>query len=211
MKTDEQTINKVIAAMVSAYPGRFEVVKGMPGIWLSLLSDLPADTVYGAATQLVAVSKWPPSIADVRRLAVNLEKGRLSAPNAFEAWERVQRKSAGDDIELTDNEKRALKVIGGMHTVKTSTAISFDRKSFCDAFDSFEQTELREAIALSEVKRLATHNAPPATALPPAPERPDGRLTIPEHRASDPETVSSLLDGLPGYREHFVEGVEESN
>jgi hypothetical protein len=203
MKTDEQTITRVLDAMVRAYPGRFEIVPGQKQIWLSLLSDLPADAVYGATTQLVAVSKWPPSVADVRRLAVNLTRGRLAPPSPWEAWERVQRKVAGEEIELTGNEARALKIIGGTHTLRTSTAIAFERKSFCDAFESFETADLREAIALNDVKQLAESNSPP---MPQLPERTE---TAPvEHRAAEPERVREMLEKLPGYREQFPAGEE---
>lgn len=62
----------------------------MKDVWYRLLSDLDGNVVKAAAIKWVSTEKWPPSIADIRSLCVDIKEG--VDPDAWsKAWEQVNK------------------------------------------------------------------------------------------------------------------------
>lgn len=208
--TTKETINQVLAMLAFRCPGRdplSEIAKANPRspenaqeslslFWFDELKDLDADCLIHATRDLCgAPGQWSPSVGDIRQRAVELSLGHLAPPSPGDAWERVCDWAKGEPIQLSEDEKAAVKRTGGKWELKHGENVTTTRAHFLRFYDELVKKRVMTKRAHPETKAIANLNAP---ALPAAPA---GRLTIPEHRASDPETVSSLLDGLKGYRD----------
>lgn len=87
--TYEDTI-KLIGSAAMAYPSMHD--KDLPALarsWYPMLADLDCGTVEIAMMQLVATSKFMPSVAEVRERALSL--AHPSLPDAEAAWAEVLR------------------------------------------------------------------------------------------------------------------------
>lgn len=56
-------------------------------LWTKMLSDVTAEEVTLAVNKIIATSEWPPTIAEVRKVISEIQKG--SAKEAGEAWGEV--------------------------------------------------------------------------------------------------------------------------
>lgn len=210
---------EALGLIEGAFPGRLPADHQRTiTTWIMFLEGMePVGIVEATKDICSSPREYPPSVGQVRHRAAELSLGHLAPPSPFEAWERVQRRVMGDDVTFSDEEKRALDVIGGIRTAQHSQNIGTDRAHFFQAYRAIVERKLTEVRAHNTTKQLAENNAPPPPALPPAPVRvnapPYGdRLTPPpEHRTSDPKTVSSILDGLNGYREEYPNSEPKSD
>ena len=157
--------------MSVAYPGRFQTDDekgdyGFVNVWLDLLKDIDPKCLIQATRQLASQpGQWPPTVGDVRSLAVDLSMGQYAPVSEYEAWERALRVSRGEQIATSEEEKRALNMIGGTWQIKHSENLSFDRKAFTSHYSELINRKKRIESALPEVKQIADLNAP---ALPPS-------------------------------------------
>lgn len=80
---------KVAAYLKSAYGDKFNLDKDGLTIWFENLSDLPGVDVMQAVRAVIMTSPFPPTIADIRKRAV---EGKVSnLPVAEEAWSKVRK------------------------------------------------------------------------------------------------------------------------
>lgn len=140
-----------------------------------MLSDIDPRYGLAAVTELCGSCEWPPSIAQIRKAALNLSRGELSQPSAWEAWERVLDFCRGNEISLCKIESRALEVIGGTWTVKHSDNVEIVRSQFLKAYNEFLERHDREICAIPVAKQLAESNRPEVTPV--------------ERRISEPEKI----------------------
>ena len=68
--TREDTI-KVMSILKAAYPNFYknmtrDEAMGAINVWAMQLRDIPCDIVMMAVNKIIATSKWPPAIAEVR-------------------------------------------------------------------------------------------------------------------------------------------------
>jgi hypothetical protein len=192
-----------------AYPGKFQTDDekddyGFVNVWLDLLKDIDPKCLIQATRQLASQpGQWPPTVGEVRSLAVDLSMGEYAPVSEFEAWERAMRISRGERIETSDEEKRALDMIGGTWQIKHAENHSFFRRAFISHYSEIIKKKKRINSALPEVKQIANLNAP---ALPPKPTaQPDATIDEsgyidrmvpePERRPAKREEVRELLKG----------------
>lgn len=71
---DEDSIKPVMATLQRAYP-RQRWDDGTAKVWAAALGDLQLRDIAGAVAGLIQESKWPPSIAEVREIA--MERSQL--------------------------------------------------------------------------------------------------------------------------------------
>lgn len=94
-------VSKIIAVLVVSYPNfdKFksaEQVEVFTNLWTDFFADDPAELVGLAVRRHISTSKWPPSIAEVRELMVEISRPDLVPP--FKAWELAKNcASRGDD------------------------------------------------------------------------------------------------------------------
>jgi hypothetical protein len=67
---------QVLAIMKAAYPSSFngskEELTGTVAVWALQFADMPADVVLMAVHKLISTSKFPPSIAEVKKVIEGL-------------------------------------------------------------------------------------------------------------------------------------------
>ena len=89
--TRKETI-QIFGVLVAAYPNydKFksdDQIEGMVNVWASLFAEDDAAVVGLAVKKHIMTSKWPPSIAEIRAIMVELTHPDLIPPDR--AWEAV--------------------------------------------------------------------------------------------------------------------------
>lgn len=120
---------KLIAIIVMAYPNfdKFkddDHVKSVVNMWATMFSDDDPGLVGLAVKKHISVSKWPPSVAEIREIMVEIQHPELIPPDL--AWSAVQ------DLLTTEGEyglngsiydrlpemiARAVESCGGYHAI----------------------------------------------------------------------------------------------
>ena len=165
-------------------------------IWARLLEDVEDAHLNAAVADLCAAKKWPPSIAEVRERALDLQAGDLAPVTAYEAWDMVRRSLHDNTVDLPQLAREAKRQIGGEWQIKNDSA-GMTLSHFVKAYDALVVKQRRLRTATPAAKQIAASNAP-AHALP----SPEERRELPPMAAdaAGPEEVRELLGGLTGYR-----------
>lgn len=87
--TKTETV-KLLAVISAAYPN-MQVTEATVEIWNELLGDLELNIALTAAKKLILESPYPPTIADIRKRAVEVMTPPEDRIDAAEAWGEVQR------------------------------------------------------------------------------------------------------------------------
>lgn len=203
MRTNRNTIVRALAIISAAYPGKIilsqvdahgrEVSNGTTELWLDILGDLEDVCVIEAVRDIVsAPGQWPPSVGDIRHRASELALGLLAPPSPVMAWERVTELLRGEPVQLSDDEKRALKFVGGASAVKYTDRQETVRAQFLRAYEEFYQRRIMETRAQVSTQALADSNRP---ALP-APVRVNAPPRDETGRPATQQQVREFLKGL---------------
>jgi hypothetical protein len=83
---NELQIKKLVAVMVAAYPSS-KISEESVGVYTRMLADLDYPAANAAVEQLLATSKWMPTVAEIRDRIVSLVTGEIRAGG--EAWGSV--------------------------------------------------------------------------------------------------------------------------
>jgi hypothetical protein len=149
------TVSRVMKLFLAEYPGKFDMGEQRIETWVYMLEGIESEILLNAAMHLAAEPRqWPPSIGELRTLAISMSHGELTPPSASEAWERVLRKVQRKDVELTELDKAALKRVGSLWDLRHSTMIQADRARFLEAFDSIIKKRDEKRNALPSVQRV---------------------------------------------------------
>lgn len=167
-----------------AYP-TFELTDGRIKVYQDMLSDLDAPALKAAVRQHIAVSKWPPTVAELREGCADLTRPAL--PAWSDAWgevlEAIRRVGyLGQPSFSHPLIAQAVQGLGGwkllcqMEISETAT----QRAQFRDMFNAYANRAEREAALLPAVRALAVERgalpAPvedtPALPAPTEPSRP---------------------------------------
>ena len=188
-------MNLCLATISASYPGRVELSMEGKKIWARLLEDVEDAHLNAAVADLCATEKWPPSIAEVRERALDLQAGELAPVTAYEAWDMVRR-SLHETVELPHLTREAKKQIGGEWQIKNDSS-GTAMNHFVKAYNALVVKQRRLRTATPAAKQIAASNAP-APAIP----SPEERRELPPMAAdaAGPEEVRELLGGLTGYR-----------
>lgn len=132
----EDTI-KVLSVLKAAYPNFYknmskEEAMGAINLWTMQLSNIPCDIVLMAVNKIIATSKWPPSIAEVREkikdlyyeavgslvsidcddkqkeLLLRISRYCRYASEEPQLLNMIQKNDGGGEIEAYDPQKRSM-------------------------------------------------------------------------------------------------------
>ena len=83
---------KLLGIVIAAYPNydRFQspdTVKSTIGVWTTIFADDDSEVVSLAIQKHIATSKWPPSVAEIRELMLEITHPELIPPD--QAWSMV--------------------------------------------------------------------------------------------------------------------------
>lgn len=85
---EKKEFAQFVAALKTYYPRESLLPNEQAAeLWFAQLRDLPYDVASCALNKWVATNVWSPTIADLRRLAVEVSKGET--PEWSEGWARV--------------------------------------------------------------------------------------------------------------------------
>jgi len=164
---------RLTASVLAAYPAAASkltasAVAAMPGVWHTLLSDLTSEQANRALARHVAVSQWMPSVADLRRAALELEVGHRNAGG--EAWGLVLRaigrwgmnRAPGVDFVFEDPvAARCVDALGWRELCLSENQVA-DRARFVELYDQLAINARVEA----QVAGLPGLSAPPQRTSP---------------------------------------------
>lgn len=99
----KQEVVEALTLIVMSYPASFKdesAVQAMSEVWSRFFADDNPKLVALAIQKHIAVSKWPPSVAEVRERMAELEHPELLAPDI--AWGAVVDRIETDGAYLCD-------------------------------------------------------------------------------------------------------------
>lgn len=164
-------ITPILATLARAYP-RFELTPETIAVYCRLLADLDAGLLEAAAIDHAAKSQWFPSVYELRRAVVEIQKRGHRVPASEEAWYELLNAPAGglrhEITEERDDEGRMIVLIhkhqfshplvehvarnlGWPARFWTDSLVS-DRSKFIAAYQSELERQTGEALSLPEVR-----------------------------------------------------------
>ena len=89
-------IIKLLGIMKTAYPRFYANMKkdeanATIDLWTQMLCDIEPQLLVNAVKGLIAVSPFPPTIADIRKKAADIQNYGKDEDNAMKAWELVKK------------------------------------------------------------------------------------------------------------------------
>jgi len=160
-----ETVSMIMGVMAHAYP-RYELSADSVKLYAKLLADIPGDMLEASAHQLMAESKFFPSVAEWREMAHKLMTGAHNIPTAYEAWEDAmnQVRLCGEYYLYQINARypeyshplveKAVKVIGYRHLLESENIVA-DRAHFFKIYESLLNRAEQEVRLLPDVKQAS--------------------------------------------------------
>lgn len=143
---------KLVAVLVAAFPNS-KLTDDTVGIYVRMLADLDYPAANAAVEKLLATSKWPPTVAEIREAAVSLHVGEVKSGG--EAWGAVLRaigrygrnRTPGVDFELGD--PVALETVRAMswRELCDSENQVADRARFIELYDTLAGQSRRKQLS----------------------------------------------------------------
>lgn len=150
---------KIGMALKTAYPN-FQIMPSDENkkVWYSMLKDLEYPICQNAIMQIIATSKFPPSIAEIREKYAEMVS--LPVADSGQAWEEVMRAiqyyGAIRELEavasLSEPVRKAVKIIG-FRNLCFSENIAVERAQFFRVYETVEKRIKNEAMIPSTVLR----------------------------------------------------------
>ena len=163
--TTVHQVAKILGVMIHAYP-RFELSTDTIRLYGQLLSDIPVDVLEAAAHQIMAESKFFPTIAEFREMSHSLMTGKRNIPSAYEAWENAMSEinRCGDyyryqvQTHLPEYShplvEKAVGIIGYRNLMESDNKVA-DRAHFFKIYESLLDRAQDEIRLLPEVKLVS--------------------------------------------------------
>ena len=160
-----ETVSMVMGVMAHAYP-RYELSADSVKLYAKLLADIPGEILEAAAHQIMAESKFFPSVAEWREMAHKLMTGAHNIPTAYEAWENVmgQVGLCGEYYRYQVNARypeyahplieKAVKIIGYQHLLMSEN-IAIDRAHFFKIYESLVNRAEEDIRLLQDVRQVS--------------------------------------------------------
>lgn len=97
-------------------------------VYYDLLEDMPIETLRVAVKRVVLTWRYPsfPSVAEIRKFAVNASRGTVSSMMAGEAWAMATKAIAKVDVDIPGSVERHL---GGLPEIVRRTINAFGFKA----------------------------------------------------------------------------------
>lgn len=154
-------ILRCMAILATAYP-KWTITEDVIAVWAEFLSDLPVDAVVSAVAQHVRTAKFPPSIAEIRKIAKG--PAGLSGEEAWhEVIQQVRKHGWCGKPEFSDAKiRKGVQAIGGWRNLCSlnTTEMGVARAHFMRCYESFvarqEDAAERDAVAQLSYERDLT-------------------------------------------------------
>lgn len=147
---------KILAVLTAAYP-QVEIQEETIEIYTKFLLDLPYEAGQAAALEVIARSKWFPSIAELRQAAVGMLP-KNDVPNSGEAWGEVVRQlhSVGYYGRPSFSHPAVAKAVKaiGWYELCVSENPTADRAHFLRIYEGYREREVNKALQPPEVEYL---------------------------------------------------------
>lgn len=151
----------IIASGIRTYYPRENILPNDQSmeLWFRQLEDIEFKIAETALHKWVAVSKWPPTIADIREAAAEITQGEIKDWGA--AWETVIRAisnhgsydPAGAFAAMDDVTRTAVQRIG-WETICMSEDISIERANFRMIYEAEAKRKKREQQIPPRVRQI---------------------------------------------------------
>lgn len=159
-----QTTVEILAVLAAAYP-RFELPIATIEVYEQSLADIPVDALHAATLDMVAESKFYPTVAEIRKSAFALMAEQEGTPGAYEAWEltlRYVRQGRGHPIVAQSRDwdippliERAARQVGGWAYLAQADNVAADRARFLEAYERALEKRDYMARRLPQITALA--------------------------------------------------------
>ena len=148
---DKKEFAQFVAALKTYYPREsFLANEQAAELWFAQLRDLPYDVASCALNKWVATNVWSPTIADLRRLAVEVSKGEtpdwsagwaavLDAARYFGRYQRAEALASLDDLT-----RRAVERLG-WEEICTSEDLTALRANFRMIYEKQAESQSKNA------------------------------------------------------------------
>lgn len=158
-------IAEIMGVMAHAYP-RYELTPESIKLYGQMLGDIPVDVLELSAKQIIAQSKYFPSIAEWREMSHELMIGMQNIPSAYEAWEEAIKQAdlCGDyyRYQIRSHEpeyshpliKKAVDIIGYKNLLESSNTVA-DRAHFFRIYESLLERGENDVRLLPESKAIS--------------------------------------------------------
>ncbi len=158
MQEPVETTLSVLTFLVSAYP-RIEIKPANIKVYVTCLSDIPADVLKAAALAHVAKSPFFPAIAELRDAAAGLMERALNIPNTYDAWDEVCRAITTHGHYRRPEFSHALiqksvDACGGWRALCMSENQIADRARFFQVYETYQGREKEDNRQLPEVSSM---------------------------------------------------------
>lgn len=112
----KQEVNKLLALMKANYSYAFKSMSQQDkylllNTWTFTLQDLNADVVMIAVMQLISVSKWLPTVAEIREKCQELYYSSAYHNDSMMEWALEEGRLSPEEIEAYERKKEARKYI----------------------------------------------------------------------------------------------------
>lgn len=155
---------RVIGVIIAAYPsidGKYssDVIEAMTNTWALMFEEDDPKLVTAAVLKHIAVSKWVPTIAEIRSIMVDITRPEIIAPDV--AWsivsdylyvEKISFMHSHEKVELPPMVKRAVEIIG-FNALKEMSRGSYAnyregaaRQAFMDVYRPMYEREREDAL-----------------------------------------------------------------
>ena len=162
--SEPRTILKVLTVLAAAYP-RFQLPSETVRIYEQTLSDIPLETLRAATLDLIAESKFFPTVAELRKRAFALIAEQDGTADAYSAWAltlRFVRQGRGNPIigrskdwDIPPLIEQTVRQVGGWAYLAQAENITVDRARFLEAYERALQKQEYQARRLPQIADLA--------------------------------------------------------
>ena len=171
----KETVARVLVVLAAAYP-RQNLPKETSQVYAELLCDIDDELLVVAAKQHAASSKWFPSVAELRSMALEIQARANGLPTAAGAWCEVmdQVRAHGYYGAPCFSHRlvgQAVDGLGGWRALCASTNQVADRAHFMRIYETLSKREQDSAAMLPEVRaamQILAENRRRPSSLPPA-------------------------------------------
>ena len=170
--SEPQTVAQVLTVLAAAYP-RFKLPVETIRVYEQTLSDIPVEVLRAATLDLIAESKFFPTVAEIRKSAFALMASESGSMSAYEAWALTLdyvRDGRGHPIIGKEKEfdvppliEQAVRQVGGWKHLAEGENEAADRARFLEAFERTAEKGEYLARQLPEIADLAERLSLPVT------------------------------------------------
>lgn len=116
---NQRIILELLAKIAAAYPN-FQLNEHSARVWLLSLKGTPRRLVAWAVDEHIRTSSYPPTIACIRKLALEELKNVRRKTKARQLELEIKQAQLPENIERREKVKTLIKQLGGSHDARTN-------------------------------------------------------------------------------------------